>query len=186
MAKVRYTYYIRLLFGKKLNFGHSEYYKTCARVRSIDEHVAPKIFELEHTKPIFNEYKFLTIHNLHKLFVLNELYKIQKYRSPISLHNYIHKMHDSVRQCRKNNLVVPHYKLNVSRNQFLYCSITTWNQINNRYFNLYEQSCMKSDMDFISDLSTSFSIVKKKFKGILLKLQSAGDTSSWEGHNFMI
>ena len=46
---------IRLLFGKVCNYDHSEFYETCARIRSIDEHRAPKDYCLEHTKPIFNE-----------------------------------------------------------------------------------------------------------------------------------
>ena len=46
---------VRLLFGKQLTFDHAEYYETCARVRTFEEHMAPKNYCLEHTKPIFNE-----------------------------------------------------------------------------------------------------------------------------------
>ena len=82
------VYCICLLFGKRLNFDHAEFYKTCARTRTIDEHFAPKNFVLEHTKPLFTEYEFLTVHNLHKLFLLNEFFKIKKFRYPISLHTF--------------------------------------------------------------------------------------------------
>ena len=39
---------IRPLFGKRLNFDHAEFYKTCARTRTIDEHFALKNFVLQH------------------------------------------------------------------------------------------------------------------------------------------
>ena len=38
---------IRLLLGKVCNYDHSEFYETCARIRSIDEHRAPKDYCLE-------------------------------------------------------------------------------------------------------------------------------------------
>ena len=79
---------ISLLFGKRLNIDHAEFYKTCARTRTIDEHFAPKNFVLEHTKPLFTEYAFLTVHNLLKLFLRNEIFKIKKFRYPISLHTF--------------------------------------------------------------------------------------------------
>ena len=50
---------IRLLFGKQLNFDQSEYYNVCARTRTYKQHVAGKNFQLEHTKPLFNEQKIL-------------------------------------------------------------------------------------------------------------------------------
>ena len=168
---------LRLLFGEKLNFDHSEFYKTCARARSIDEHKAPKNYVLEHTKPLFTEYKFLTVHNLHKLFILNEIYKIKKYRYPIPLSTFLYKTSESQRNCRKNNLVVPKYCLNVSRNQFLYCGTTTWNRINGIIF---------QNSNFLSDFSTSTFIAKRKFKEILFNIQSSGDSSIWENHNFIL
>ena len=43
---------ICLLFGKKLSFDQGEYYKTCARARTFQEHKSPQDFRLEHTKPL--------------------------------------------------------------------------------------------------------------------------------------
>ena len=174
---------IRLLFGKKYNFDHSDFYKTCARVRSIDEHIAPKNYELEHTKPLFTELKFLTVHNLHKLFVLNEIFKIKKYRYPISLHNFLHKTSESSRQCRKDKLVLPNYCLNFSRAQFFHNGITTWNQMIN---SINKYKCIEASIDFPADLSISFNVAKRKFKDILLKLQSNGNIFVWEKHNFIV
>ena len=63
---------VRLLFGEKFNFDHVDFYKTCARARSYDDHVAPRNYVLEHTKPLFMKHKFLTVHNLYKLPILTE------------------------------------------------------------------------------------------------------------------
>ena len=40
--------------GETLSFDHSEYYLSCARTKTYDEHVALKDYKLEHTKPLFN------------------------------------------------------------------------------------------------------------------------------------
>ena len=60
---------IRLLFGINFTFDHSEFYETCARVRPfycLDK--TEENFELENTKPIFNENLILTVHNLYSLY----------------------------------------------------------------------------------------------------------------------
>ena len=55
----------RFLFGKRISFDHAEYYKTCARSRTFEEHISPHDFCLEHTKPLFKNNKLLTIHSLY-------------------------------------------------------------------------------------------------------------------------
>ena len=179
---------VRLLFGKSCNFDHVDYYKTCARTRSIDEHMAPRNYVLEHTKPLFMEHKFLTVHNLHKLFILNEIYKIQKYRYPISLSTFLYKTSESSRDYRKNNLVVPNYHLNVSRNQFLYYGTNTWNKVNSEIFKLSNNNrqlkIVVPGSDFLSDFSTSPFVAKRKFKEILFNMQFSGEISTWQKCNF--
>ena len=167
---------MRLLFGKQLNFDHAEYYKTCARTRSIDEYLAPRNYVLEHTKPLFTEHKLLTVYNLHKIFLLNEIYKIRKYRYPISLFNFLNNAPESLRNSQVNNILLPHYYLNNSRHQFLYCGISIWNKINNK-------AALQGNI-FSSDLSMSSCSAKRKFKEILLSLQSSGDNENWEKQNF--
>ena len=75
---------IRLLFGKEFSFDHAGYYETCARVRTYEEHMAPKNYCLEHTKPIFNEHNILTLHNLYTFHTFIDLFKIIKCHTPIS------------------------------------------------------------------------------------------------------
>ena len=78
---------IRLLFGKELSFDHSEYYETCARVRSYGEHMAEKNFCLEHTKPLFNQHNLLTLHNLYVLHTVLYLFKIINENNELFLKN---------------------------------------------------------------------------------------------------
>ena len=162
--------------AKKFNFDHAAFYKTCARARSFEEHKAPKNFALEHTKPLFKEHRLLTVHNLHKLFILNEIYKIQKYRYPLSLSTFLYKTSESVRVNRQSNLVVPNYRLNISRNQFLYIGTNIWNNVNSRV--------SVTGSDFLSDLSISSCVAKRRFKEMLINMQFSGDIYTWEKYNF--
>ena len=54
----------------------------------LSEHMAQKDFNLEHTKPLFVKNNLLTIHNLYIIRSLNELLKIVKFHSPISLFTF--------------------------------------------------------------------------------------------------
>ena len=69
-----------------MNFGHGrEYYKTCARSRTFQEHKNPQDFCLEHTKPLLKEHKLLTLHSLYYKHTFIELFKIIKFREPRGL-----------------------------------------------------------------------------------------------------
>ena len=76
---------IRLLFGTEYSYDHSGYYETCARARTFEEHTSKKNFCLEHTKPLFNKNKLLSVYNLYTYHTLLEIYKILKTHTPISL-----------------------------------------------------------------------------------------------------
>ena len=64
---------IRILFGNKFSFDHVEFYETCARARPQEIN-----YELENTKPPFNNNNLLTVHNLYKLQRITETFKIKK------------------------------------------------------------------------------------------------------------
>ena len=76
---------IRLLFGTKPTFDHVEYYQTCARVRTYQEHMSKKDYCLEHTKSLFNSNRVLSIHNLYVYHSFLELFKVMKITSPIAI-----------------------------------------------------------------------------------------------------
>ena len=74
---------VRLLFGKEITFDHAEYYETCARVKTFKEHTKEKKFQLEHTKPIFNDMNLLSLHHLYIYHTFIDTLKLLKYRIPI-------------------------------------------------------------------------------------------------------
>ena len=74
-----------LLFGKKPTFDHSSFYESCACTRTYDDHMHKKNFQLENTKPIFNDKKILTLHHLFIQHTFMELFKLMKMHQPISL-----------------------------------------------------------------------------------------------------
>ena len=76
---------IRLLFGTQITYDHPEFYETCARIRTYNEHIAPKNYVLEHTKPLFNKYNILSLGNLYKYHSFMEVFKLLKYKAPKSL-----------------------------------------------------------------------------------------------------
>ena len=80
---------VRILFGDKYSFDHPEYYLTCARARTYMDHTSLKDYSLEHTKPIFNKHKLLTLNNLYVLRSLAELIKILKSHTPISMFKFL-------------------------------------------------------------------------------------------------
>ena len=133
----------------------------------------------------------MTVHNLHKLFILNEIFKIQKYKTPISLSTFLFKKSDQSRLCRKENLAVPNYRLNVSRNQFLFFGTTIWNNVNSKIYKSLNSESQQSQLicpgsDIFSDSSAPISYVKRKLKNVLLSLQLSGDSTNWEKHNFQL
>ena len=65
---------VRLLFGKEVSYDRTEFYFTCARICTYNQHMEHKSYSFEHTKPLFNEYK-----------ILMEIFKILNYSIPYSL-----------------------------------------------------------------------------------------------------
>ena len=119
---------LRYLFGETLSFDHSEYYLSCARTKTYDEHVALKDYKLEHTKLLFNKNSLLTLQNLYIARTLGELFKILKLQSPISIYN-------SLKFCpitEHFKLLCPKFVLGISRNNFTISSILMWNSCINK------------------------------------------------------
>ena len=177
---------VRLLFGDKLSYDHAEFYETCARVRTYQEHKSPKNFVLEHTKPLFNKLNFLTLQNLYKLYIFNDIFKILKYHCPISILLRLQLNKFSHRQL----LTMPKYKLNNSRNQFIFRGTAIWNAVSHKVFNSPE---LHSNLNIIipgscpnSDFSTSVGFTKNKLKKILQDIQSKGNPNIWIPTNFKL
>ena len=77
---------IRMLFGDRDAF--LDKYKTCARTRQYNQQILGSDFYMpEHTKPLFNSNKIMTVQNLYSYHCLNETNKILKFRKPRSLYD---------------------------------------------------------------------------------------------------
>ena len=86
---------IRVLFNL---FGDRESYlakfKTCARVRPRgSEKLGAEFYSREHTKPLFTEYNLLAVRNLYHYFCTVDVFKILKFRQPITLYEMYQLSH---------------------------------------------------------------------------------------------
>ena len=161
---------IRLLFGNELNFDHAEYYQTCARARSYHQHIAKKNHVLEHTKPIFNNKNLLTLHHLYIYHTFLELFKVLKYKSPISICELF------VFSPRFSNmlLTLPKIKNETVKHNFVFKASSIWNALIETLLNKWlpnSRGIVIPGSSTGSDLSTSISIVKNKLKDVLLETQ---------------
>ena len=159
---------VRLLFGKELTFDHLEYYQTCARVRSIDQHRTPKNYVLEHTKPTFNEKNILNLENLYKKQTFMELFKCLKFSSPISLGSF----YDMSDRAEKFLLRVPLIRSLRQKKNFVYNSCVIWNSIIN--FTISKSRPESSGVVVTgtlknSDLTISVPVMKFRLVSHLLK-----------------
>ena len=177
---------IRLLFGNQLSYDHSEYYETCARARTYEEHCELKDYTLEHTKPLFKRQELLTVHNLYFKHVFMETFKVLKNRSPFGLFSRY-----DIREGRnKTGLACPKLKLKVSEQNFVYKSITLWNSLVGK---ILENNKPNSSKGYIvpgetpnSDLSASLPFIKKQITFVLLNSQANGCDQVWNELNFTI
>ena len=176
---------IRLLFGNKLSYDHKDYYETCARVRTYDEHCEPKEYCLEHTKPLFNEHKLLTVHNLYYKHVLLETFKILKYRAPFSLYD----VYNTTENKYKAGVVLsrPNVKLKVSEHNYVYKSSVLWNAIvdyvlETNFPNISRGYIVPGEKNN-SDLSASLAFFKSRTMFKLLELQAKGTYIDWDKNN---
>ena len=171
---------IRLLFGKTPSFDSAEFYETCARTRTYEENKAPKDYCLEHTKPLFNECKILTLHNLHTYHTFMEIFKIMKYHCPISMYELLTVAPRST----KHLLILPRISLETTKQNFIFKSSSIWNKIIGNVLNL--NICLPSDGGVVipgsrehSDMSASICIIKNNLKVHLLLTQKQGDINNW-------
>ena len=170
----------RLLFGKSPSYDEADYFETCARTRTYEVNMAPKNYCLEHTKPLFNEWKILSLSNLHKYFCFMETFKILKYHCPISLY----ELFTLAPRSDKQLLIPPKINLECSKQNFVFTSTLIWNKFIGTILNL-KNVCPSMSGIVIpgsgvnSDLSASICVIKNKLKSHLLLIQEEGDVTNW-------
>ena len=108
---------IRMIFGD--NIGYLDKFNTSARVRPLEsQRLGANFYKKESTKPLFSKHEVLAVENLYRLRTIIELFKIIKYRTPISL-NSLFKISDR----NDTRLVTPS-----PSTQFVYKSAYHWNE----------------------------------------------------------
>ena len=152
---------MRVVFGDRVKF--LEKFKTCVRARPIKEQaLTSEFFKKESSKPLFNSHGFLTLQNLYYLHSCCEIFKIFKYKSPISLHN-LFKF--SNRACKNLYLITP-----LPSESYTYRMSKIWNLARN--------------ILSLPDTSTPISTVKTAIKNHLLSKQCIGGANKWIELNF--
>ena len=99
---------LRILFGDKE--AYLDKFKTSARVRLFEEQkLGVEFFKREHSKPLFTKHSVMNVRNLFVYHRFNEIFKILKFRTPISLFEIFEL---SKRNDRETRLITPEPSLN--------------------------------------------------------------------------
>ena len=147
--------------------------------------MAKKNYELEHTKPIFNCEKILSIFHLYIQHTFIETFKIMKERLPISLFELF------TPSSRESNFLMrlPKFSLEVSRQNFLYNSCLIWNGTIGQVLDKckpYPNNIVVPDSSTNSDLSASTSVIRNRLKENLFQtqaLKTQGRVNEWMPNN---
>ena len=183
---------IRLLFGKELNFDHVEFYETCARAKTYEEHMSQKTFQLEHTKPLFNELNLLTLHHLYIYHTFIDTFKILKYRTPISLSKLFRDSPNSTNML----MLIDKTRLDIEQRNFVFQASCTWNKLIPKLMNigyLNSEGIIIPGSSKNSDITASISFIKNKLRDVLLFTQKLcpikdnkgnAESNDWFPENF--
>ena len=149
---------IRILFGDRQKY--LDRFNTAARTRPFVKPFPTPDFTKEHTKPLFNDKGLLTIHNIYFYHCLLEVFKILKFRSPISLYD-AYKMSG-----RKQTLIV----LDKQTRGYISRSSTLWNDF-------------RTELG-IHDFAFTIGKFKMGLKKRLMKSQMIGSPDEWCEENY--
>ena len=140
--------------------------ETCARARPYPfQKLGCQYYEKEHTKPIFNRLKILTVQNLFKFHCISEIFKIMKFRTLYSLFELI-KI--SARDSSYTIILPPKIET------FIWKASQAWNTIH-RYILNYEKG-----------FATSVNSIKIRTKAILFECQALHEVDEWKHDNFSL
>ena len=175
---------VRILFGEIYSFDHPEYYSTCARAKTFTEHMAQEDYALEHTKPIFNKYNLLNLHNLYVIRSLVELLKILKFHSPIPILEYF----KASTRSSNHRLQIPKFNLGISEKNYVISVTKLWNTSIGKLLDCPTLSVrpFTNGCQFIisgstknSDLTIPVGLFKKRLKNLLMEVQKKGNSDIW-------
>ena len=147
---------IRIMFGDKE--AYLDKFKTCARTRAFDEQrLGHEFYRKEHTKPLFAKHSIMNVHNLYLYHCINDIFKILKFRTPISLFSLFNL---SSRTGKETFVLTPK-----PSEGYIYRAGTIWNVARQKLS--------------VLEFTTTVSHVKSSIKDIILKTQKIGDPTDW-------
>ena len=157
---------MRILFGDRE--AYLEKFKTSARARSYEhQKLGQEFYEKEHTKPLFNSNEIMTVHNLYNCQVINSIFTILKFRTPITIHSCL-----KISKRKENLLLIP----NIFSESFIYNGTILWNT----FLSCCEGSLCRSSLAEHGSLKP---IIKK----LILRRQKMGDKNEWHANiNFVL
>ena len=133
---------------------------TCARTRPFEsQRLGAEFYSKESTKPLFAGHELLTIENLYRYRTIMELFKIVKFRTPMSLYSLL-----NISDRKDTLLITPS-----PTKHFIYKSAYHWNTFRKVMGNL--------------DFTSSCSSVKNLLNKSLLNSQGRHGTD-WCDNNF--
>ena len=115
------------------------------------------------SKPLYNDNDILTLYNLYIYHTTVEVFKILKYRTPISLYSCF------IRSNRKDTLLITPY----TSHHFIYRSSEIWN--------LVRQKLKVLDLSL-----TKIGFIKSSLKSLIIKSQKLGDSMVWNDNEINV
>ena len=153
---------IRYLFGDNEKF--YDKFNTAARTRPLNEQrLGHDYFCREPTKPLLNEKKFLTVHNLYKYMAVNEIGKVLTTKKPSVIYDSFH-----LSDRNNKNLII--LKSNSQKRSNGHTANTHWNAFIKK-------------INIPNPHNIVVPMLKHKLKRFLLQMQLEGDRNNWETCN---
>ncbi|MCP4460444.1 MAG: hypothetical protein GY816_20845, partial [Cytophagales bacterium] len=150
---------VRVLFGDKQAYLNK--FMTCAKARPYpNQALGSEFYQQEHCKPLFKKHKILAMKNLYTYHTFMEIFKILKFRFPISLYEQFQI------SSRKETTLTTSFP----SADFISRSTRIWNIITPK-FKLPDYSC-------------KISATKSGLKKALFKIQHAENEISWTENDF--
>ena len=153
---------LRILFGDKETY--LEKFRTCVRCHpQCSQKLGIEFFEKENSKPLYNDNDILTLYNLYIYCMTVEVFKILKYRMPISLYSHF------TRSQRKDTLLI----MSSSSHNFIQRSSELWNLVRQK-LKFYELSLI------------SIGTMKASVRKFIVKGQKEGDKMTWNDNELNV
>ena len=148
---------IRILFGD--TEAYKEKFRTCSRTRILEkQQLGSSFYCKEHTKPLFEKHRILSVHNLYSYHSFMEVFRILKFRSPPCLY-YQYQF------SQRKYLTFIQLNPPTPSEHFIYRSSVIWNQLRK-----------KLDLD---DISVSLSSIKIRLRSLIHRNQHQHDNIEW-------